>query len=431
MPAFYLHLYFKRLKTPPQVSLQRAHLEMQYDLKIYNTMTLQKEQFQTRVPGKVSMFVCGPTVQGYAHLGHARTNTFYDVVARYLSHIGYEVNFLMNITDIDERVTEAAKRLNVDPMRMAENYTRAFLEDMEGLKIYTVTKYERVSNYIQEMIGQVATILREGRAYVADRTVFFDTSAFPDFGKLSHQTPEQLSLRPLELSPKKRNLTDFALWRPITLIEGRWDSPWGRGSPGWHIQDTAVTLTNLGPQYDIHGGAYELVYPHHEAEIAQAETITKVHPFVKYWVHSGLVKFKGDKMSKSVGNVYNIRDVLKRHDADTLRLYLLSHHYREDIEFDEKDLERMQQSYSAMKERARSMEERRATKARRRDSGKVLGPFYSAMNDDFDTPKAIAFMRQLIADGYAEKDQNQVELYYESLRIISNILGVNLFGRLQ
>jgi len=404
---------------------------MQYDLKVFNTMTLQKEQFQTIVPGKVTMFVCGPTVQGYAHVGHARTNTFYDVVARYLSHIGYEVNFLMNITDIDERITETAKQQGVDPVRMAENYTKAFLEDMEGLKIYTVTKYERVSNYIREMIGQVATILRDGSAYVVDGTVYFDTTTFPDFGKLSHQTAEQLSLRPLELAPKKKNLLDFALWRPITLVEGKWDSPWGRGSPGWHIQDTAVTLNNLGSQYDLHGGAYELVYPHHEAEIAQAETITKVKPLVKYWIHSGLVKIKGDKMSKTAGNVYNIRDILKKYDSDSLRLYLLSHHYREDIEFDEKDLEKMQEVYTTMREKAKSMEERRATKARRRDSGKVLVPFYSAMNDDFDTPKAIAFMRQLITDGHNEKDQNQVELYYESLRITSNILGVNLFGHLQ
>jgi cysteinyl-tRNA synthetase len=404
---------------------------MPYDLKVFNTMTLQKEQFQTRAPGKVTMFVCGPTVQGYAHIGHARTNTFYDVVARYLSHIGYEVNFLMNITDIDERITETAKEQGVDPMRMAENYTKAFLEDMEGLKIYTVTKYERVSNYIREMIGQIATILRDGSAYVIDGTVYFDTTTFPDFGKLSHQTAEQLSLRPLELAPKKKNLLDFSLWRPVSLVEGKWDSPWGRGSPGWHIQDTAVTLNNFGSQYDLHGGAYELVYPHHEAEIALAETITKAKPFVKYWVHSGLVKIKGDKMSKSAGNVYNIRDILKKYDSDTLRLYLLSHHYREDIEFDEKDVAKMQEVYTAMREKAKSMEERRATKARRRDSGKILAPFYAAMNDDFDTPKAIAFVRQLIMDGYNEKDQNQVELYYESLRITSNILGVNLFGRLQ
>lgn len=404
---------------------------MQNDLMLFNTMSLQKEPFQTRVPGKVAMFVCGPTVQGYAHIGHARTNTFYDVLARYLSHMGYEVNFLMNITDIDDRISEVAKEQGLDPIRMAEMYTNAFLEDMEGLKIFTVTKYERVSNYVQEMIGQVATLVRDGSAYLADGTVYFDTSTFPDFGKLSHQTAKQLSLRPLELSPKKKNLLDFSLWRPVFLVEGRWNSPWGRGSPGWHIQDTAVTITNLGSQYDIHGGGYELIYPHHEAEIAQAETITKVKPFVKYWVHTGLVNVKGDKMSKSLGNVYNIRDILKKYDPDSLRLYLLSRHYRENMEFDEKSLRQMQDVYGTMRDKARSMEERRATKARRRDSGKVLAPFYAAMNDDLDTPTALAFMKKLITDGNNEKDQNQVELYYESLRITSNILGVNLFGRAQ
>jgi cysteinyl-tRNA synthetase len=404
---------------------------MQPDLKLYNTMSLQKEQFQTLVPGKVTMFVCGPTVQGYLHVGHARTNTVYDVLARYLSHLGFEVNFLMNITDVDDRITEAAKQAGVDPLRLAEGYTRAFLEDMEGLKIFTVTKYERVSNYVQEMINQIGTLIREKSAYVVDGTVYFDTTTFPDFGKLSHQTPKQLSLRPLELSPKKKNLLDFALWRPLILIPGRWNSPWGPGSPGWHIQDTAVTITNFGPQYDIHGGAYELIYPHHESEIAEAESLTKVKPLVRYWVHTGLVNFKGDKMSKSAGNVSNIRDVLKEYGSDALRLYLLSHHYREDMDFDEKALQQMKETYLDMREKVKSMEERRATKARRRDSGKILGPFYEALNDDIDTPKAIAFMKKLVTDGSNEKDQNQVELYYEALRITSNIIGVNLFGRLQ
>lgn len=404
---------------------------MQPDLKLYNTMSQQKEQFQTLVPGKVTMFVCGPTVQGYLHVGHARTNTVYDVLARYLSHLGFEVNFLMNITDVDDRITEAAKQAGVDPLRLAEGYTRAFLEDMEGLKIYTVTKYERVSNYVQEMINQIGTLIRERSAYVVDGTVYFDISTFPDYGKLSHRTIKELSLMPLELSPKKKNLLDFVLWRPVILIPGRWNSPWGPGSPGWHIQDTSVTITNFGPQYDIHGGAYDLIYPHHEAEIAEAESLTKVKPFVRYWVHTSLVNLKGDKMSKSAGNVSNIRDILKEYGSDALRLYLLSHHYREDMDFEEKGLQQMKETYAEMREKVKSMEERRATKARRRDSGKILGQFYDALNDDIDTPKAIAFMKKLVSDGYSEKDQNQVELYYEALRITSNIIGVNLFGRLQ
>lgn len=392
-------------------------------------MTMQKEQFSTLVPGKVSMFVCGPTVQGYLHVGHARTYNFYDVAARYLSHLGYEVNFLMNVTDIDDRITQIAKEEGVDPMRLAEKYTKAFLEDMESLKIYTVTKYERVSNYVQEMIGEVASLIRGGFAYNVDGTVYFDVTKFPDFGKLSHQTVSQLSLVPLELSVKKKHLLDFALWRPLQLVPGRWNSPWGAGSPGWHIQDTAVTMTNFGAQYDIHGGAYDLIYPHHEAEIAQAESLTGVKPSAKYWVHTHLVNITGDKMSKSAGNALALRDVLKEFGPDTLRMYLLSKHYREDMDFSEKDLKHMHAVYSAMRDNANTIEERRATKARRRDSGKVLAPFYAYLNDDFDTPGAIGFMRKLLDDGASEKDQNQVELYYEALRITSNIIGVNIFGR--
>lgn len=401
----------------------------QSDLKMFNTMTMQKEPFSTIVPGKVSMFVCGPTVQSYLHVGHARTYNFYDIVARYLSHLGYEVNFLMNVTDIDDRITKSAKDEGTDPMRLAEKYTKAFLEDMESLKIYTVTKYERVSNYVQEMIGEVASLTRGGFAYNADGTVYFDTTKFPDFGKLSHQTVSQLSLVPLELSVKKKHLLDFALWRPVELVPGRWNSPWGTGSPGWHIQDTAVTMTNFGAQYDIHGGAYDLIYPHHEAEIAQAESLTGIKPSARYWVHTHLVNITGDKMSKSAGNALALRDVLKEYGPDTLRLYLLSKHYREDMEFDEKALKQMYSVYSGMKKNANTIEERRATKARRRDSGKVLAPFYGYLNDDFDTPGAIGFIRKLLEDGASEKDQNQVELYYEALRITSNIIGVNIFGR--
>jgi cysteinyl-tRNA synthetase len=402
----------------------------QPELKLFNTMSMQKEPFQTRVPGKVSMFVCGPTVQSYLHVGHARTYDFYDVVARYLSHLGYEVNFLMNVTDIDDRITQAAKDEGTDPMRLAEKYTKAFLEDMESLKIYTVTKYERVSNYVQETISEVASLIRSGHAYVVDGTVNFDTSKFPDFGQLAHRTQKELSLVPLELSVKKKHLLDFALWRPVELVKDRWNSPWGKGSPGWHIQDTAVTMTNFGPQYDIHGGAYDLIYPHHEAEIAQAESLSGLKPSVKYWVHTSLVNTAGgNKMSKSAGNALSLRDILKEYGPDTLRLYLLSRHYREDIEFEEKGLKQMHAVYLSMRSKASSIEERRATKARRRDSGKVLIPFYGFLNDDVDTPGAISFMRKMLDDGASEKDQNQVELYYEALRITSNILGVNIFGR--
>src|SRR5260370_21174572 len=182
------------------------------------------------------------------------------------------------------------------------------------------------------MIEQVSLLIRKRHAYAVNGWVYFDVSTFPNFGKLSHQSSSELSLRPLELSVRKRNLLDFALWQPETLVEGKWDSPWGMGSPSWHIQDTAVTASLLGPQYDLHGGAYELIYPHHEAEIAEAESLTGLRPSVKYWVHTGLVNIKGEKMSKSRGNVYTVRDALRTYSADQLRMFLLSLHYRIDMD---------------------------------------------------------------------------------------------------
>ncbi len=398
------------------------------NLTVYNTMSMQKEAFQPLVPGKVNMFVCGPTVQSFIHIGNARTYIFYDVLARYLSHIGYEVNFLMNVTDIDDRITSAASASGEDPVRYAERYTKAFLEDIDQLRILTVTKYERVSNYIPDMIRQISTLIAKKYAYVVDGDVFFDTSSFRGFGELSHQSHADLMLRPVEISPKKRGLLDFSLWRSVSLVKGKWQSPWGLGSPGWHIQDTAVSMSNFGPQYDIHGGAYELIYPHHEAEIAQAESVSGLKPFVRYWIHTGLVNLKGTKMSKSEGNVLNVRDVLRDFSPDKLRLYFLSFHHRSDAEFDEYKLGKIGDRYDEIRKMAREIEEKRSTKVRRRDSGKVLQPLYDALNDDIDTPKAVEFMMKLAEDGVKEQNPSQVELYYESLRTASNILGVNLFG---
>ncbi len=398
------------------------------NFSIYNTLTMQKELFVPFVPGKVNMFVCGPTVQSFMHIGHARTYIFYDVLARYLSHIGYEVNFLMNITDIDDRISIAARSAGSNPEKYAEGYAKAFVEDMNKLRILTVTSFERVSNYIPEMIRQVSTLITKKNAYVVDGQVFFDSSSYPEYGKLSHQSKLDLSLRPLEISSKKRQLLDFALWRSISLVDGKWNSPWGVGSPGWHIQDTALSLSNFGPQYDIHGGAYDLIYPHHEAEIAQAESATGVRPFVKYWVHTHLVNLKGSKMSKSQGNVLNVRDALREFSPDQLRLYFLSFHYRKDAEFDDRKLKNVGETYKDVRQMAKGIEEKRSARARRRDSSKVLQPVYDALNDDMDTPKAVEFMVRLANDGSREKDPNQIELYYESLRAASNILGVDLFG---
>ena len=266
-------------------------------------MSQKKESLKVVQGETLRMFVCGPTVQSFIHVGHARTYVFYDVLSRYLTHLGFRVNFLVNITDVDDRITEAAKREGVKTAEIVQRYTASFFEDLNGLDVKSVTSFERVSNYIQVMIDQISILVGNGYAYLADGVVYFDTSKYPDYGRLSHQSKSDLSLRPLELTANKKSLLDFALWRPVVLEEGKWDSPWGRGSPGWHIEDTAVTLTNFLVRRLRHPrrGLRAEFYPHHEAELAQGESLTGIRPLVRYWVHTGLVNLSGRKYVKVRG----------------------------------------------------------------------------------------------------------------------------------
>jgi cysteinyl-tRNA synthetase len=385
-------------------------------------MTGRKERFKPSTPGKVSMFVCGPTVQSLIHLGHARTNVFYDVVARYLAHLGYRVNYLMNITDFDERITQAAAGAHETPTALAQRYTDAFLEDMAALKCTSVSRFEPVSKHVKTMIEQVKSLVDSGKGYEVDGWVYFDTTKFRRFGQLSHQTRLQLDLHPMELSPRKRHLPDFGLWRPEILLEGRWHSPWGLGSPGWHIQDTAVTLTVLGPQYDIHGGAYELVYPHHEAEIAQCESLTGIHPVVKYWVHTHHVNMKGRKMSKSLGNIVTVRDALKDYSPDELRFFLLGSHYRRDM-----DLRGMDASVNRFR-KMRNLAKEMAKESGRRARGTVLPSFKVAMDDDFDTPAAINSVQRTLERVARTRNGTEKSEVLASALTSMKTLGVDLLG---
>ena len=391
---------------------------MRSQLFLFDTMSGRKEIFRPLRPPEVTMFVCGPTVQSRMHLGHARTYVFYDAMARYLGHLGYDVSFLMNITDVDETITKAARRESADPLAFSRLMTSLFLEDLRRLKVTTVTRFEPVSRHIGEMVAQIQSLLEKGYAYRAGGWVYFDTSKFRRWGRLSHQSSRDLSLRPLELSPAKRNLTDFGLWRPEELVKGRWRSPFGPGSPGWHIQDTAVTLPIFGPQYDIHGGAYELIYPHHEAEIAQAESITGVRPLVRYWVHTGLLNMEGHKMSKSLGNVVTVDEALKAYSADELRFHFLSVRHRKEMDLS---------GLGAAQRRLREMRSaaRRLARSERSD-GHSLGPFESALNDDFDSPRAIGWAARTLAAAAKEDDPaRSSKLAWAGVRAMS-ILGVDL-----
>ncbi len=369
------------------------------------------------------MFVCGPTVQDYMHLGHARTYVFYDVLARYLTHLGYKVHYVLNITDVDERITDEAEKKGKSPTALAQEHSKDFVDDMARLKADSVCEFEPVSAHINQMIKQVSLLVQKGNAYVVGRWVYFDVSTFPKFGELSHLDTRELSLRPLELSLRKRNLLDFALWRPETLIEGKWVSPWGTGSPGWHIQDVAVTSELLGPQYDIHGGAYELTYPHHEAEIAEGESLSGLKPFVRYWIHTRLVNMKGEKMSKSKGNVVTVRDALRSFSAEQLRVFLLGVHYRRDMDL--KGLRAAARRYSRLQSSVKRLRQSAGPPAGDEHDQELSNRFERAMNDDINTPLALDVLETGILSALDVRSPAATRRFLSSLDSASKILGVD------
>lgn len=264
------------------------------DLVVFNTLTRRLELFEPLVGRRVFMFVCGPTVYDYSHLGHARTYVFYDTLARFLRKLGYSLFYLQNITDVDDKIVNRAAEEGRDPIELAKEFESYYYEDMRALNITSVNLYARASDYLKEIFEQIEALIKLGKAYVTESGVYFDITTFPDYGKLSGQKPEELRVHRIEPDPTKRNPGDFALWRNRPREEFGWESPWGYGRPGWHIEDTAISIKHFGKQYDIHGGAIELAFPHHEAEIAQAESLTGEKPFVKYWIHTGLLTVEGE-----------------------------------------------------------------------------------------------------------------------------------------
>jgi len=361
-------------------------------LRIYDSLSRRKEVFPRHI-SNVRMFVCGPTVYDYAHLGHARTYIAFDIIARYLKFLGYSLNYLMNITDVADRIFERAKALNRNPKDLAHQYEQAFKEDMQALNV-SIQTYERASEHIPQMISQIRGMIEKGVAYETDTGVYFEVSKFPKFGALSNLNQQEFSLRRFELCSTKKNPEDFSVWRKQDSGPA-WDSPWGRGRPGWHVEDTAISMEVFGDTYDLHGGASELMFPHHEAEIAQAEALTGKSPFVRYWLHTGLLTVGGRKMSKSLGNVVRIRDALKEYSAQELRWYFATFHYREpvvmttsalrkarnDLRSLSKDMETFRKSPQGLK----APENKRLNQL----TIKFEKDFRKRMDDDFDTPNAL------------------------------------------
>ena len=346
--------------------------------------------------------MCGPTVYDYAHLGHARTCIAFDIIARYLKFLNYSLNYLMNITDVADRIFDRAKKLNKNPKDLAHEYEQSFKEDMKALHA-NIQTYERASDHIPQMILQIKAMIDRGVAYETDTGVYFEVSKFPKFGALSHLDREELSLRRFELCSTKKNPEDFSVWRKHDSGPA-WDSQWGRGRPGWHVEDTAISMEAFGDTYDLHGGASELMFPHHEAEIAQAEALTGRSPFVRYWLHTGLLSVGGRKMSKSLGNVVRIRDALKEYSVQELRWYFAGFHYREPVVMSTSVLRRARGEFRLL---SKNMENFRKSPLGKNGSEskrlneltiKVEKDFRKRMDDDFDTPDALKILTNYAAN---------------------------------
>jgi cysteinyl-tRNA synthetase len=311
-------------------------------LRVYNTLSRQKVPFATVQPGKVSMYVCGPTVYKPSHLGHMVGPIVFDTIKRFLTYSGFQVTLVVNITDVDDKLIVQAQKQNTTVADLAARVTADYLDNLKKLQVTGVDQMPRATGHIPDIIRIIEGLIARGHAYAADGDVYFDITTDPDYGKLCHRDPEQLEAGArIEVSERKRHPGDFALWKGAKPGEPSWESPWGKGRPGWHIECSAMCMSILGPTLDIHGGGLDLQFPHHENELAQSECFTG-KPFVRYWLHHGLMKIGTGKMSKSLGNEIVVSELLRHHSPETLRFFLLSTHYRRPIDYGEERLQEIE-----------------------------------------------------------------------------------------
>jgi len=364
-------------------------------IRISNTMTRTKEDFVPLTPGEVRMYVCGVTVYDYSHIGHARSAMVFDVIRRYLTFRGYRVTFVKNYTDVDDRIIKRANEAGISAREFAERFVAAEREDMASLGVLAPDIDPKATEHVAEMIDLIKRLVAGGHAYPVDGDVYFAITSFPPYGRLSGKNLDDLLAGArVEVDERKRDPRDFALWKGAKPGEPSWDSPWGPGRPGWHIECSTMAMKYLGPSFDLHGGGEDLIFPHHECEIAQAEACTG-KPFARYWVHNGMVNMGKEKMSKSLGNTLTIREIVKRHGPDTLRLWMLGTHYRNMIEWSE---ERVEESKRALERLTRLLHD--AAAARDGGAPASLPPafaefrprFEKAMDDDFNTPQALGVL---------------------------------------
>jgi cysteinyl-tRNA synthetase len=361
-------------------------------MKVFNTLSGEKEEFLPR-GDEVRMYVCGVTPYDNCHIGHAMSYIIFDVVRRYLKFRGYKVKYVQNVTDIDDKIINRATKLGITPAELAGKFTKSYFEDMEALNVEPADVYPRATGEIEKILEVIKTLVDKGYAYPAGGSVYFRVEKAADYGRLAHRTLESMMAGArVEPGEEKEHPLDFALWKASKPGEPSWESPWGKGRPGWHIECSAMSLKYLGDTLDIHGGGQDLIFPHHQNEIAQSEGFTGKRPFVKYWLHNGLVQLGEEKMSKSLGNLITIKEALKDYSPDALRLFVLSSHYRSPLKYSEEALEAAEGGAERL---GRVISRESGGKKKALDAEPYRQRFIEAMDDDFNTPQALGVLFDL------------------------------------
>ena len=404
-----------------------------FPMKFYNTLTRKKEEFIPLEDKKIKMYVCGPTVYGPAHIGHARTYVVFDFIRKYFEYRGYKVKFVVNITDVHDDIIKRANELNTTIFELAEKNIKEFLEDMDKLGIKRADVYPRVTEHIKEIIEVIQILIDKGYAYETSDGVYFDVSKFKDYGKLSGIKFEKgISGKRVDVDKyEKEAACDFALWKKAKQNEPFWPSPFGKGRPGWHIECSVMSTKYLGKQFDIHGGAKDLIFPHHENEIAQSEAAFGIKPFVRYWIHSGLLKINGEKMSKSLGNIILVPELLEKCKPKLFRFFVLMAHYSSELNFSWEILEKTKKTWKRINEFIQRLMEIQKEGEENTDIKNLIAKFkeeiIALLDDDFQTPAMFAklfdFEREInkMFDNLNKKDAQNILSFIKEL---DSFLGV-------
>ncbi len=421
-------------------------------MEIYNTLTRRKETFQPREPGNVYIYVCGPTTYNYIHLGNARPLVFFDTVRRYLKWKGYRVLYIQNFTDIDDKIINRAAEEKRDPLELSRSYIQEYFKDADALNVRRADIHPLVTEHINEIVNLVEKLVDNGSAYIVDGDVYFEVRKFAGYGKLSGRTLDDMQAGArVEVDARKRDPLDFVLWKAAKPGEPHWDSPWGPGRPGWHIECSAMSLKYLGINFDIHGGGFDLIFPHHENEIAQSEAATG-GPFVRYWAHNGFITVNEEKMSKSLGNFFLVKDILAKFPPETVRFFLLSTHYRSPLDFDDEKLAAAGRGLERIKTSMRLLTEALAKTCREDTKSLITGllinknqtfemrldelkdSFEAAMDDDFNTALATGINFDLarevntavqrLGETVSEADRTVLQKAMDLFAIFNEVLGI-------